>query len=87
MLREAGTNVLRHGHPEQVRIVLAPEGLTVLNDGAGAGPAPEHGSGLQGLASRLGPGGTLRTRLEGGTYRLEARFAPENVRSDTEELP
>ncbi|MGP9694647.1 sensor histidine kinase [Brachybacterium sp. AOP25-B2-12] len=76
VLREAGTNVLRHGRPLNVRIALAERSIVVVNDGAGPGPAPEHGSGLQGLAARLGPEGSLRTRQDEGRYLLEARLAP-----------
>lgn len=77
VLREAGTNVLRHSaaawctiemtrHSDEVR-------LTVANDGAdGAKPDP-HSFGLRGLADRLAEsGGLLRTREEGGVFTLDA---------------
>jgi len=72
VVREATTNVLRHAQAEWVTIVLGPESVEVVNDGAS-----EPLRGLSGLA-RLGErfaavGGTVTTRLENGRFRVEAR--------------
>ena len=74
VLREAGTNILRHAQPSRVRIDLGPTSLTIENDGAGDAPLPDRGIGLRGLAERLAPDGTLETALDQGVYRLTARF-------------
>ncbi|WP_232626755.1 sensor histidine kinase [Streptomyces alfalfae] len=82
VVREAATNVLRHGDAKRCDITLAvtPEHttLTVENDGAPAGaepgPAPTGGSGLAGLRERLAEvGGTLDSACEAGRFRLTAR--------------
>ncbi|MFI6298266.1 sensor histidine kinase [Nonomuraea sp. NPDC050790] len=73
VVREAGTNVLRHSRATWCTIDVTREGVTVANDGAVERPADPHSSGLRGLADRLAEsGGTLRTRLEGGVFTLEA---------------
>ncbi|MFD9942274.1 sensor histidine kinase [Nonomuraea sp. NPDC059023] len=73
VVREAGTNVLRHSKATWCTIEVGPDGVTVANDGAAERPADPHSSGLRGLADRLAEsGGTLRTRLEGGVFTLEA---------------
>lgn len=74
VLREGGTNILRHADPSVVTITLGPKGVTLVNDGT---PGPDEvleGSGLIGMRERLGPGAALRTRLEGGTFTLDIRF-------------
>nr|BFD83973.1 hypothetical protein StreXyl84_33740 [Streptomyces sp. Xyl84] len=77
VVREAATNVLRHGDARQCAISLRVEGgraeLTVENDGVPDAPAAARpGSGLAGLRERLaaldgllraGPAGTGRFRL------------------------
>ncbi|MEU0223434.1 histidine kinase [Streptomyces sp. NPDC006284] len=81
VVREATTNVLRHGDAERCSVtVRLSEGrvvLTVENDGVaeGAGPVPSGGgSGLAGLRERLSAvDGTLRTGSPGkGVFRLTA---------------
>ncbi|MET8908032.1 histidine kinase [Micromonospora sp. NPDC004551] len=77
VLREAGTNVLRHSRADWCRIELTREDglvtMTVRNDGAGgAGPDPLSG-GLRGLADRLAPaGGGVRAYAEDGVFHLVA---------------
>src|SRR5699024_6241619 len=53
VLREGGTNILRHADPSAVTITLSPQGIRLVNDGApGDGTVPE-GSGLTGMRERL----------------------------------
>ncbi|MFI6499347.1 sensor histidine kinase [Nonomuraea typhae] len=73
VVREAGTNVLRHSRATWCTIEVTRDGVTIANDGAGESPADPHSTGLRGLADRLAEsGGTLRTRLDGGVFTLEA---------------
>ncbi|MGW4021174.1 sensor histidine kinase [Streptomyces sp. NPDC005009] len=83
VVREATTNVLRHGDAKKCTVsVRMPEGrvvLTVQNDGAAApsgpaGPSGVGGSGLAGLRERLSAvGGTLTAGGIGkGAFRLVA---------------
>ncbi|MEU5722070.1 histidine kinase [Micromonospora sp. NPDC047738] len=77
VLREAGTNVLRHSRADWCRIEITREDglvtMTVRNDGARGDGPDEHSGGLRGLADRLGPaGGTVRTRTEDGVFSLVA---------------
>lgn len=84
VVREATTNVLRHGDASSCLIRLSaeegPDGaltLLVENDGARAGaPAGPPGSGLAGLRERLAVvDGALRAGpVEGGRFRLVARI-------------
>ncbi|MGW4297412.1 sensor histidine kinase, partial [Micromonospora chersina] len=77
VVREAGTNVLRHSRADWCRIELTREDglvtVTVRNDGAGgAGPDGLSG-GLRGLADRLAPaGGSVRAYAEDGVFHLVA---------------
>ncbi|MDV5147139.1 histidine kinase [Streptomyces sp. SBC-4] len=81
VVREATTNVLRHGDARRCAIaVREKEGavlLTVENDGVGSpsGPGGTPGSGLAGLRERLAAvGGTLEAGPgDGGTFRVTAR--------------
>ncbi|MEU0442979.1 sensor histidine kinase [Streptomyces sp. NPDC006186] len=82
VVREATTNVLRHGDPRRCTVVLrAIEGravLTVENDGAvpGAdGAGSGRGSGLAGLRERLAAvDGTLTAGpVDGGRFRVVAQ--------------
>lgn len=81
VVREATTNVLRHGDARRCAIaVREKEGavlLTVENDGVGSpsGPGGAPGSGLAGLRERLAAvGGTLEAGPgDGGTFRVTAR--------------
>jgi two-component system sensor histidine kinase DesK len=80
VVREATTNVLRHGDAKKCTVtVLRPEGrvvLTVRNDGATAphGSSRTGGTGLAGLRERLSAvGGTLDAGEAGdGEFRLVA---------------
>ena len=74
VLREGGTNMLRHYDPEQVTIRLGADGIRLTNDGAPSGAAVTEGSGLTGLRERLSAAATLDTRLEGGLFTLEVAF-------------
>ncbi|MFJ6480612.1 MULTISPECIES: sensor histidine kinase [unclassified Streptomyces] len=81
VVREATTNVLRHGDAQRCRIRLtAPESgpvtLVVENDGAPEAPAGPPGSGLAGLRERLAVlEGTLEAGLVGdGRFRLRAEI-------------
>ncbi|MGC4773251.1 sensor histidine kinase [Micromonospora sp. DT44] len=77
VLREAGTNVLRHSRADWCRIHIVREGnvarMTVTNDGAGGTGPDEHSHGLRGLADRLAAaGGELRVRRQDAVFTLEA---------------
>ncbi|WP_082383368.1 sensor histidine kinase [Frigoribacterium sp. RIT-PI-h] len=74
VVREATTNLLRHAQAERVTIVLGPESVQVVNDGAAE---PMRGlSGLARLGERFGEvGGTVTTRQVDGEFRVEARAA------------
>ncbi|MFI5837258.1 sensor histidine kinase [Micromonospora sp. NPDC051300] len=77
VLREAGTNVLRHSRAGWCRIEITRDDaqvtLTVRNDGVrGHGPDAFSG-GLRGLADRLAPsGGRVRASAEDGVFSLVA---------------
>jgi signal transduction histidine kinase len=77
VLREAGTNVLRHSRADWCRIRIDREGnvvtMTVVNDGADDRGPDEHSHGLRGLADRLATvGGELRVRRHDAVFTLEA---------------
>lgn len=77
VLREAGTNVLRHSRADWCRIEIAREGdlvtMTVRNDGARDGGPDPHSGGLRGLADRLAPaGGSVRAYADDGVFNLVA---------------
>ncbi len=79
VVREAATNVLRHGDARHCTITLATSrsgtSLTVENDGAPESPGPTRGgSGLAGLRERLAPlGGVLEAGPTApGRFRLAA---------------
>ncbi|WP_232827556.1 sensor histidine kinase [Jiangella endophytica] len=80
--REGTTNVLRHSSASTCVITVARlDGsvtLTMENDGVRA-PSGAAGSGLSGLAERLGElGGSLTAdRIDGGRFRLAARVPSE----------
>lgn len=80
VVREAATNVLRHGDPRRCTIRLTTSAdeatLDVENDGAPATGTGENGSGLAGLRERLGAlGGSLDAGTSGnGLFRLTARI-------------
>ncbi|MET8086302.1 histidine kinase [Micromonospora sp. NPDC005197] len=77
VLREAGTNVLRHSRADWCRIHIDREDdvarMTVVNDGADDRGPDAHSHGLRGLADRLAAaGGDLRVRREDAVFTLEA---------------
>ncbi|MEU1807672.1 sensor histidine kinase [Micromonospora aurantiaca (nom. illeg.)] len=78
VLREAGTNVLRHSRAGWCRIEITREDtavtLTVRNDGVRDGDGPDGLSGgLRGLADRLAPaGGRVRADADDGVFSLVA---------------
>ncbi|MEK8105396.1 histidine kinase [Micromonospora sp. M12] len=77
VLREAGTNVLRHSRADWCRIRIDREDdvarMTVTNDGADERGPDAHSHGLRGLADRLAAvGGGLRTHREDAVFTLEA---------------
>ncbi|GAA5075955.1 sensor histidine kinase [Streptomyces similanensis] len=78
VVREATTNVLRHGDARSCAIALRIDagraGLSVENDGAPRSPGGPPGSGLAGLRERLSElDGTLCAGLvAGGRFRLTA---------------
>ncbi|MGW7440931.1 sensor histidine kinase [Streptomyces sp. NPDC054849] len=81
VVREATTNVLRHGDAHRCLIRLTapqtgPVTLVVENDGAPDTPAGPPGSGLAGLRERLAAlDGTLQAGLTGGgRFRLRAEI-------------
>ncbi len=73
-LREGGTNILRHADPSAVTITLAPEGITLVNDGAPDGEGVREGSGLTGMRERLGEGSALTAHRDQGRFTLDIRF-------------
>ncbi|UQN28422.1 sensor histidine kinase [Brachybacterium kimchii] len=84
VLREAGTNVLRHSSADSVRIDLAPGGITVVNDGVSVTGTPVvMGSGLRGVRERLAPEGTLTARLDGERFVLSAVFEDPGEATNT----
>lgn len=74
VLREGGTNILRHADPSAVTITLDADGVTLVNDGAPGTDEVHEGSGLTGMRERLGPGASLSTRRQDGTFTLDVRF-------------
>ncbi|MGW0967749.1 sensor histidine kinase [Streptomyces sp. NPDC002516] len=91
VVREATTNVLRHGNPGRCALSLRATRdrvtLTVENDGvpsdAAPDPGPGRGSGLIGLRERLEEvHGVLRADVSEGTFRLTAEV-PLRPPSDT----
>ncbi|PRY42104.1 two-component system sensor histidine kinase DesK [Geodermatophilus tzadiensis] len=78
VVREATTNVLRHSGARAVTVTLTDDGaaavLTVTDDGRGPADDTEPGSGLAGLAERVGALGGALTGGAGrnGGYELRA---------------
>jgi two-component system sensor histidine kinase DesK len=78
-VREATTNVIRHSGARRCEISVRRVGgfaeLEVRDDGSGSGDSLDEGTGLRGLAERIGEaGGTLDAgSLQGGGFRLIAR--------------
>ena len=76
VLREGGTNILRHADPSAVEITLRADGVTMVNDGAPEDAEIREGSGLAGMRERLDGEARLDVRREGGTFTLDVRFDP-----------
>ena len=76
VLREGGTNILRHADPSAVTLTLSPDGVTLVNDGAPGDDEVLEGSGLTGMRERLGAGSALEVHREGGVFTLAVRFDP-----------
>lgn len=77
VLREAGTNVLRHSRAGWCRIEVRVEDevarMTVRNDGVCGGGPDARSHGLTGLAERLATvGGTLAVRRDDDVFTVEA---------------
>ena len=76
VLREGGTNILRHADPSAVEITLRADGVTMVNDGAPEDAEIREGSGLAGMRERLDGEARLDVHREGGTFTLDVRFDP-----------
>jgi two-component system sensor histidine kinase DesK len=74
VLREGGTNILRHADASAVTISLSPHGLTLVNDGAPGDGEVREGSGLTGMRERLDGEARLEVRREDGAFTLDVRF-------------
>lgn len=77
VVREAGTNILRHATPSQVIVRLSNNRIEIDNDGAKTGhldqAARDTGSGLSGLRQRMMRiGGTLGTESKSDRFLLRA---------------
>jgi two-component system sensor histidine kinase DesK len=92
VVREGVTNVVRHSHARRCEIVLrrmnGVVALELRDDGIGAAPGADQGTGLGGLAERMAEaGGTLEAGpADGGGFRVIARLpiaAYTNTRSET----
>ncbi|ANZ43240.1 histidine kinase [Lentzea guizhouensis] len=80
VLRETTTNILRHAQAGQVRITLAENGITIVNDGA-RGDGPPELRGLSTLRERLaGEGGELTVSQTGGEFVTAAVFPAGEAR-------
>lgn len=75
VLREGGTNILRHADPTTVTITLG-GGIRLVNDGSREAGAVNEGAGLTGMRERLDATSTLTARREDGTFTLDVRFDP-----------
>jgi signal transduction histidine kinase len=77
ILREAGTNILRHSRAAWCTIDITQDGdqvrMTMTNDGTAEARPDTHSFGLRGLADRLAAAnGQLRTNISNGVFTLEA---------------
>ena len=90
VLRETGTNLLRHARPHRVWVDLAADGIAVSNDGLLAegpdGPLTE-GTGLAGLRERLGADRPLTAERRGDRVRVQVRFTGAAGAANTCEAP
>lgn len=74
VLREGGTNILRHADPSTVTITLGADGVRLINDGAPGDDTVAEGSGLTGMRERLGAASSLSAHRRDGTFTLDVRF-------------
>ena len=74
VLREGGTNILRHADSSAVSISLTPEGITLVNDGAPEEGPVREGSGMTGMRERLGDQAQLTASSVRGIFTLDVRF-------------
>nr|WP_245354278.1 histidine kinase [Brachybacterium sacelli] len=74
VLREGGTNILRHADATAVTIALDTHGITLVNDGAHGTGSVHEGSGLTGMRERLHAASALTVRREDDTFTLDVRF-------------
>lgn len=91
VVREATTNVLRHGNARSCAIRLAADGpamtLVVENDGVPDRAPAAPGSGLAGLRERLAPmGGTLEAARTGERFLLTVTVPLHSAAELAEEL-
>ncbi|MFD9489516.1 sensor histidine kinase [Streptomyces sp. NPDC059991] len=91
VVREATTNVLRHGNARRCAIRLAADGpavtLVVENDGVPDRAPAAPGSGLAGLRERLAPmGGTLEAARTGERFLLTVTVPLHSAAELAEEL-
>lgn len=74
VLREATTNILRHTAATRVGIIVAPNGISITNDGADPGPLPTL-RGLADLKRRIAEaGGALQAVKNADTFLTVATF-------------
>ena len=77
VVREAVTNVVRHSRADHCTITVGPRWIEIDDDGHGAGPGTEPGTGLRGLSERLAAaGGTVTARGRAGGWTVRAELAP-----------
>ncbi|WP_017592113.1 sensor histidine kinase [Nocardiopsis potens] len=91
VVREAGTNVVRHSAARRCDITLRRSERTVTvevyNDGVAAGPDPERGNGVTGLAERVAAvGGSLSASRSGADGFLLRAVLPVASGGDRERI-
>ncbi|MGO1401433.1 MAG: sensor histidine kinase [Flaviflexus sp.] len=76
LIREATTNIIRHSNATQVSITLGADGVQIINDGVGYSDQEQRldGTGLAGLARRIGTDGTITHYREGQQFVLTLDF-------------
>ncbi len=84
VIRETTTNVLRHGAAGAVRLSLAREGADwvyrAVNDVATDAEIDDRGSGLDGIASRVGAvGGAVQVQRDAGRFTITVRVPVESA--------
>ncbi|MDO4761731.1 MAG: sensor histidine kinase [Corynebacterium sp.] len=77
VLREAGTNILRHSHASTVTVTFSPHTLSITDNGCGFNPDTTNG-GLQALTARVHEaGGELTITSQPGNTCLIATLNPK----------